>query len=266
MKTCFFATAFCAALLTVSCGGILSGNEAFYVLELPELPPAWKSAMGEASWRIQWFDGDGRKRTATLSGNDRAEVVLPGAFANPVVALPFWPKKGIAPGTFRPAGAIFPFDVSGGRLVLSWHGGVDATFFLELIQAANEIFAEGEGAASNQAALRLPWNFDWPRFRRLFSDASLNAEIRADPWLANWRGIADRTMRSGFDRRRIVPEARSALELPLGSGFWIGTSPFAAPLFFEGKPVFPVRPAADTWVSADGALRASAEAWIWVEF
>jgi len=257
-----------AMLLAVSCGDMLLPGSSSYAAELPPVPCAWEAILGEPRWRLEWFDGEGRKRAAEVSER-RAEISLPGDFASAVLAFPFWPEKGIAPGAFRPAGAIFPFDVSGGRIALSWRGGVDAAFFMELARAAAQV-AAGERPPSGSAALRLPWNFDWPRFRGLFGDgpqgASTNAEVRADPWLANWRSIADRTAQSGFDRRRLVPEARSALELPLGPGPWIGASPFAAPLAFEASPAFPVRAEAESWASAEGLLRAGAYAWMWREF
>jgi len=264
MRTYFFAVALCASLLSVSCGEIFPGNASGQVPELPNPPGYWIAILGDPHWRIEWFDPEGRKRSAVLSGTDVPTIFLPATMATPVLALPFWPEKGIPPGVFRPAGAIFPFDVSGNRLVLSWRGGVEAVFFLELARAA----AGGLSPAGN-AATRLPWNFNWPRFRRLFDDPALNARIRDDPWLADWPGIAERTMISGFDRRRLVPEARTAMELPLGRGPWIGTSPFAGPLVFEAGPAFPVRAAtkaADAWASPEGLLRASAEAWIWREF
>ena len=237
-------------------------------LELPELPGAWEAALGPPSWRIEWFDGEGLRQAAVLPEAGGLEISMPGTMSSPVLALPFWPEKGIPHGVFRPAGAIFPFDAPGGRLALSWRGGVDATLFIELARAAGEAGSQGEGPPpSGAAALRLPWNFDWPRFRELFEEEGpLAAEVRDDPWLADWRGIAERTWQSGFDRRRIVPEPRGELELPLGPGPWIGASPFAAPLVFEEGPVFPVGAAADTWVSAEGLLRASEEAWIWREF
>jgi hypothetical protein len=181
---------------------------------------------------------------------------------------------GINPGVFRPAGAIFPFDTSGGTIHLSWQGGVEAAFFWELARhsgGAETEEVEPEPDDPNQAVStaraavsRLPWNFNWPRFRRLFSDEAVNADFRADPWLADWPTIAERTVTSGFDRRRLVPEARGSLQVPVNPGPWVGTSPFATPLHFEGVPVFPVRPAVDTWVSADGLLRCNSDAWIFV--
>ena len=263
MKTYFSVIILCALFFSVSCEGILPANGSRYTPKLPDLPHAWKSLLGNPHWQIEWFDVEGRKRTAILSGGDSLEIFLPGTLASPVFALPFWPEKDIVPGVFRPAGAIFPFDVSDGRLVLSWQGGVDAVFFMELARAAN-----GGLSPSGSAALRLPWNFNWPRFRRLFDDPTLNDQVRADPWLADWPDIAERTLRSGFDRRRLVPETRTDLELPLAQGPWIGASPFAAPLVFEAGPVFPVRAAtsADTWVSAGGVLRANLASWVWREF
>jgi len=269
MKIYFSAVFLFAWLFSVSCGGASLAGDSRYILELPSLPQAWEAILGEPYWRLEWFDADGRKRSALLSGEGGLEIALPGTMANPVLALPFWPGKGIGPGVFMPAGAVFPFDVSGKRLVLSWQGGVDANLFMELARSAN-----GGLAPSGNAALRLPWNFNWPRFRRLFEDPALNDEVRADPWLADWPDIAARTLQSGFDRRRLVPEARSGLEIPLGRGPWIGTSPFAAPMAFDANPVFQVRAspraldgaAADTWVSAEGLLRVNTEAWLWREF
>jgi hypothetical protein len=189
----------------------------------------------------------------SIRENVHTDIAIPLNFASAVSARPFWPDKGLVPGIFRSAGAIYPFDASGNSLVLSWKGGVDANLFWELVQAS-----------SDRAPLRLPQNFDWPRFRLLFDDPALNDDIRADPWLADWQGIAEKIVQSGFDRRRLVPEPRVSLKVPVSGGTWIGTSPFAPPLFFEGYPVFPVRQSSDTWVSAKGILRCNKEAWILV--
>jgi len=269
MKMHFSIVVLLAWLLSVSCEGVFLAGGSRYVLDLPNLPYAWETMLGNSHWRIEWFDGEGKKQSAVLSGKGGLEISLPGTLANPVLALPFWPEKGIAPGVFKPAGAIFPFDVSGGRIVLSWQGGVDATLFMELARSVSN-----DPQPSGNAALRLPWNFNWPRFRRLFEDPALNEEVRADPWLADWPDIAARTVQSGFDRRRLVPEARDGLEIPLGGGPWIGTSPFAASMFFDANPVFPVRASpsavteatADTWVSAEGLLRINTQTWVWREF
>jgi len=205
----------------------------------------------------------------TVRGNGVWNISLPQTWASAVTAYPFWPEKGLGPGIFKPAGAIFPYDASGKRLILSWQGGVDAALYWELAKACGGApvgEAESEEESSERAAVaRLPVNFNWPRFRRLFDDSSLNAEVRADPWLADWAGIAAKIVQSGFDKRRLVPEARGDLTVPVGPGPWIGASPFAAPLIFEKTPVFSVRPAADTWVSGEGILRCNSETWILIK-
>ena len=224
-----------------------------YVVRMPELPPAWEALLGEPHWQVEWLNGEGRKEAATVKGNGGMAISLPPTWVSAVSAAPFWPDTGLGPGIFKPAGAIFPFDASGNNLALSWQGGVDANLYWEFIAASG-----GEG----QNPLRLPWNFNWPRFRLLFDDPTLNADVRADPWLADWGVIAAKIVQSGFDKRRLVPEARSDMEIPVNPGPWIGASPFAAPLLFEAVPVFPVRSTADTWVSAGGILRCNTKTWI----
>ena len=241
----------CAGFVLHGCGESLADSR--YILEMPGLPPAWEVLLGSPYWRVEWLNSEGRAETAIVRGNGGAAVSLPATWVSAVSAAPFWPDRGLGPGIFRPAGAIFPFDVSGKSLVLSWQGGVDANLYWELAAACGE---------AGQNSVRLPWNFNWPRFRRLFAGPTLNADVRADPWLADWSGIAAKIVQSGFDKRRLVPEARSDMEIPVNPGPWIGTSPFAAPLLFEAVPVFPVRPAADTWVSAGGILRCNTETWI----
>jgi len=251
MKSSFFTFIFCAGFILHGCGESLVDSR--YVLAMPGLPPAWEALLGSPYWRVEWLNSEGRKETATVRGGGSVALSLPPTWVSPVSAAPFWPDRGLGPGVFRPAGAIFPYDVSGNRLTLSWQGGVDANLYWELIAAYGE---------AGQESVRLPWNFNWPRFRLLFKDPTLNAEVRDDPWLADWSGIAAKMVQSGFDKRRLVPEARSAMEIPVSPGPWIGASPFAAPLLFEAAPSFPVRPTADTWVSAEGILRCNTKAWI----
>jgi hypothetical protein len=195
----------------------------------------------------------------TVQGKGGWTISLPQTWVSAVSAFPFWPEKGLGSGIFKPAGAIFPYDSSGGNLVLSWQGGVDAVLYWEMAKVCG-----GTGQESAEKT-RLPMNFNWPRFRRLFDDPSVNAEVRADPWLADWVGIAAKVVNSGFDKRRLVPEARSALEVQVGLGPWVGVSPFATPLFFETTPIFHVRPTSDTWVSKEGILRCNSKTWILIK-
>jgi hypothetical protein len=147
---------------------------------------------------------------------------------------------------------LFPYDVEEGRLRLSWEAGVDAVFYWELI-FANE---------DNHS--RIPANFDWLRFRELFKAETTNEDVREDPWLVDWRSVAERTVIGTFDRRRLVPEAITAKTIPIPAGIWFGTSPFAEPLLFEeGEPAaFPVRPGVNVWISTEGILRVSGDVWV----
>ncbi|MDR2575276.1 MAG: hypothetical protein LBC52_02415 [Treponema sp.] len=264
MKTYFLAVLYCVGLFLNSCGEGLTDSS--FALELPALPQAWEAVLGSPCWRIEWINEDGRKETMTVKGKGGWNISLPQTWVSAVSAFPFWPEKGLGPEIFKPAGAIFPYDASGGNLVLSWQGGVEAVLYWEMVKVCVGTGQESVEESSERTAVsRLPMNFNWPRFRRLFDDPSLNADVRADPWLADWAGIAAKIVKSGFDKRRLVPEARSALEVQVGLGPWIGASPFAGPLIFETTPVFSVRPTADTWVSREGVLRCNSEAWIFIK-
>jgi hypothetical protein len=225
----------------------------------PELPPAWTEILGPPSWRIEWISPQGSREmreTASPQGIP-GKIQLPVSGASPVLAWPFWPALNILPGDFRPAGAIFPFDVSDDRIFLSWEGGVAAFFFHALAEAA------GPGGAAS----RRPENFNWPRFRELFQDQSLKESFRADPWTADWKLVARDTVEGGFEKRRLVSVSRDELTVPVHPGPWINSSPFPPPLFFgKSPPVFPVRPGTvpDTGYSAAGILRCAGNSWIYL--
>jgi hypothetical protein len=238
-----------AVLLLSGCNDVIVSR---YALTLPELPPVWDVFPGPPHWKIEWLDPDGAPQTAEIRSDERLDVALPHTWASAVTAWPYWPELSVHPGIFKPAGALFPLDVSGDSLLLSWKGGIDAILYRELGTASTVT------PAANTGVPRLPWHFNWPRFRELYDDPTVNADFRGDPWLADWPGIAARIWQSGFDKRRLVPYARQEVQVPVGPGPWIGVSPFAAPLFFDGVPVFPVRAGdtgVDIWVSAEGILR-----------
>ncbi|MDR2435096.1 MAG: hypothetical protein LBD47_11090 [Treponema sp.] len=264
MKTYGFVLIVCAALFPAGCDSGGGGEGIFpalpsqsgYTLQFPAVPPAW-SLLGSPSWRLEWLSPAGEKETATIRDGKRPEISLPETWTSPVIAWPHWPDKGIGPGVFKPAGALFPFDVSGGNMALSWRGGVDAVLYWELAAADTD--------AARAAVPRLPQNFNWPRFRDLFTEeGGINADVLGDPWLADWASIAAKIVQSGFDKRRLTPEARKELPVPAGPGPWIGVSPFSEPLLFEGQPVFRVRETPDTWVSAEGLLRCTQKTWIFL--
>jgi hypothetical protein len=237
------------------------------VPETPEFPPLWKEVFGVPRWRLEWIGLEGRREVREIADGERTEITVIPEWPSPVLACPLVPGRNIRAGVLKPAGGIFPFDAAGGRLRLTWQGGVDASFYREL--AAAFLQAHQDTAdLSLSTARRRPQYFDWPRFRRLFTDGVLSDKAAlGDPWLADWPYIAQRTVQSGFDNRRIKVLARTNLSVPVHPGPWAGTSPFAAPLFSEeGTPViFPVRQEPDTWYSAGGAIRCSQEGWILLE-
>jgi hypothetical protein len=230
-------------------------REAFptrYSLELPQVPETWVSLLGKPWWRIEWVTSGGERRKCDIAPWGQIEIEPPLTWTNAVIAWPWWPEHSLIPGFFRPAGCLFPYDTGSGTLRLSWEAGPDAVFYWEMA------YANGGNA------LRVPSNFDWPRFRELFKTDALNEAVRNDPWLANWRYIAEKTVESGFDRRRLVPEASVSLNIPVSGGPWYGTSPFSEPLSFSRgeNPLFPVRPGVNVWVSSEGILRCNGKAWV----
>jgi hypothetical protein len=157
----------------------------------------------------------------------------------------------------RPAGALFPWDVSGDSLNLSWKTGIDANFWKEL--------AGKSDLQKNSGTPRRPWLFDWPRFRELFEEEIVSSEIISDPWLADWEYIAQKTVESGFDRRRIKAQSKTKITVPLHDAIWAGSSPFAELIgVSESALVFMAGETPETWVSAVGKLRITKGAWVFI--
>jgi len=252
MKILFFkhAAVVLACMLLVSCFEATSR----YMAVPPRPPQSWLMLLGEPHWCIEWLDSSGQKQMADILPGQSIEIEVPAAWANPVSARPFWPEKNLPVGFFRPAGAIFPFDVSGGIIKLSWEAGPEAVFYMELAHANKE----------NNA--KIPANFDWPRFRSLLKGETINQAVREDPWLVDWRYVAEKTISANFDQRRLVPESAESLSIAVSPGPWYGTSPFSKPLYFvEGEtPIFKVRPGINLWFSEQGILRVNGKTWVLV--
>ncbi|MDR2658880.1 MAG: hypothetical protein LBC27_02665 [Spirochaetaceae bacterium] len=227
-----------------------------YHVKLPNLPETWRGVLGEASWHIEWVGEGGVINSAeTAAGNETPVITIIQGWTTPVTAWPYWPEKNIRRGIIKPAGALFPLDTSGGTLKLSWNGGVDAVFFWELAAYDNE--------------KRLPYNFNWPRFRELFTNANLPEDVLRDPWLANWKEIAAKTASSGFDRRRISGEKRSNYNINIpANGPWIGVSPFAAAADWrKGETaVVKLNGQTETYFCPAGILRCSSATSIWIDY
>jgi hypothetical protein len=255
MKTLYFKLTLVPVLI-LWLAGCREAFPARYGLELPQVPETLVALLGEPLWRIEWVSSDGEMRKRDIARGERIEIDPPVTWTNAVLAWPWWPESGLIPGFFRPAGGLFPYDTGGGTLHLSWEAGPDAVFYWEMA------YANGGNAK------RIPANFDWPGFRELFKADVINGKVKNDPWLADWRYIAEKTVESGFDRRRLVPESSESVNIPVPGGPWYGTSPFADPLSFErgAIPLFPVRPGVNVWVSGEGILRCNGKAWVLTPF
>ena len=250
MKNFYFilTTVFVSALQLVCCGDLCPSR---YTLELPKPPEFWVSLLGEPRWQVEWTAPNGEIRTADMESGANLEVEIPNNWVNPIIARPYWSQHGINPGVFMPAGALFPFDTEKDAIRLSWQAGHDVVFYREL------------ALAYDQKPVKIPANFDWTRFRELFQSDSLSEEVRKDPWLVNWRSVAEKTISGNFDKRRLVPEKTEPKKIPVLSGLWYGTSPFAEPLSFKnGEAVFPVRPGVNVWVSSEGILQVNGNTWM----
>jgi hypothetical protein len=225
-----------------------------YHVELPSIPPAWSSLLGSPHWQLAWIDPEGRRQTSLFDETQVPAIQILGEWTNPVIAYPFWPRRGIRPGVMAPAGGLFPFDAAGNRICLSWPGGIEATLYLEL-------------AAQNGKVPRQPQYFNWTRFRELLESPHIHETLRKDPWSADWKAIALKICQSGFDPRRLIPSPRKNMQVPVNHrGPWIGTSPFADPLYQEtGKALqIPVGEQPDTYLSSAGILRCTKDAWIFL--
>jgi hypothetical protein len=248
MKNIHFllTTVLLSALQLARCGDICPSK---YTLELPTPPEAWVSLLGEPCWQVEWIGADGESRRAELKSGENLEVEIPITWANPIIARPYWSNQNLSPGIFMPAGALFPFDAEKNTIRLTWEAGHDAVFYMEL--------ASFDGKKDT----KIPANFDWPRFRELFKSGGLSEEVCKDPWLIDWKSVAEKTMSGNFDRRRLVPEKTEPRFIGT-LGVWYGTSPFAQPLIIEsGEDAFPVRPGVNTWFSSDSVLMVNGNTW-----
>jgi hypothetical protein len=226
-----------------------------YRIKFPDLPESWLEVLGEANWHTEWIGKDGNLHSAEVEPEGLAYAGLAQEWASPVSAWPYWPDKGIRYGVMKPSGAIFPLDVSGGSIQLTWSGGIDAIFFREL--------------AALNSEKRLPHNFNWVRFRELFSGGVLSEDILLDPWLADWKEIAAKTVLSGFDRRRIISQKRTSISLTVpASGPWTGTSPFMRTGDWQKGETITLKAGAvvDSYFCPEGILHYSPDAWTWVKY
>ncbi|MDR2702049.1 MAG: hypothetical protein LBB72_06440 [Spirochaetaceae bacterium] len=205
--------------LSVSCGPSPLPEQ--YQVKLPAAPSLWKELLGEPHWRLEWYDPSGKLHSTRFAGQGAAnagKIAVLTQWPSAVLAWPYWPEKALAPGMFYPAGALYPFDVRGESIVLSWTRGVDAYFYREM-----------DKLRSLNQSNRTPEHFDWERFRSLLREEAPE-DLRADPWLADWKDIAEKTVSSGFRKSLIKAEKRIVIRTTLPhNGPWIWSSPFKPP-------------------------------------
>ncbi|MDR0669573.1 MAG: hypothetical protein LBF95_05785 [Treponema sp.] len=251
---------FCAVLAFLGGCDPDGSGESLFRLELPPLPQSWMELLGSPRWLVRYYGHDGGEIFLDVEG-EGAELSLSPSRVSSVIAWPYWPLRHLEPGDFRPAGAILPYGAlfggdSPGRIPLSWQGGVEAWFFEALSRAA---LTRANGTADSGNPRR-PEYFDWPAFRFLFSDPAVSAEFRADPWLADWDAIAEKTVRSGFRKRWLGVVETLDLSIPALPGPWISPSPFVPP----AADTLKVRggSTAQAWYSAAGILHCAGTSWI----
>jgi hypothetical protein len=229
-----------------------------YVLEFPGIPESWAEVLGTPSWKVEWHNRNGNRESAVVEGDAGITIPVFSEWPGPVTAWPFWPDRGIDPGMFRPAGALYPFDVSGGVLRISWHGGADAGFY----RAMEEERARKENAdPRRQAAF-----FDWPRFRAFFASGA-PAELREDPWLTDWKEAAEKTINSGFRTSYLKARKQTVMEVLIPhDGPWLSSSAFreAENWTAGSSESLALSTEAELWVCPGGLLFLSQNAKLWV--
>jgi hypothetical protein len=94
----------------------------------------------------------------------------------------------------------------------------------------------------------------------------ITPDIRENPWLANWKDIAKKTVESGFNHRRIRAETRNKIAIYCPANLWIASSPFIEPIqvFPEEPLVLYTKEIPETWISSSGFLRCQSAAWIFI--
>ncbi|WP_132779311.1 hypothetical protein [Treponema sp. J25] len=203
---------------------LVSNQEKTLEIAFPLLPAAWQETLGNAAWCVQWMNREGKRESLSFPvGTATATIPWDFSWGTPLWAYPYWPDRSIPAGMVHPAGAIFPLELelSSGRIVLSWPGGVAATLYEALLRY-------GMGVSYR------PECFNWPRFCELLSEY-LSGGVIGDPWNVDWEAVAQKTVRSGFTSRYLkeAPSERRALSLPpdVPPARWVSDSPFGLSLF-----------------------------------
>ncbi len=254
-----FVLLLCCIALFGACG---HSYNAPYCVSFPTLPETWTEILGEPRWKLEWVNAEGMRESFNAAAGERPSVEICQEWASPITAYPYWDGSNggpaLAPGVMRPAGTVFPWGASleNGVITLSWIGGVEAAFYMELARAAE---LSGETA-------RHPRCFDWRRFRELLESDDVDEEARKDLWRVDWASVADKTVAHSFDRRRIKIAKSETASVP-AEGTWIGASPFADPITAtDGVLTVSVGTSVDTYVSKNAVLKVTKDVYFFSDF
>ena len=227
-----------------------------YQIQLPPLPLTCMEVLGQPRWRLEWYDSRGRLQHREVTANN-AEIGILLEWPSAVLAWPYWPEKRLSAGYFYPAGAIYPLDSSGDTIILSWRAGPEAYFYREL-----------DNVRSQNPSNRFPEYFDWKRFRTVLREDAPE-DLRADPWLADWKNIAESTVRSGFRSTLLRADTRTDTEVSIPhAGPWFGASVFSPiRLWEEGALIMlPLSSRPEVLVCPGGILTISELNRLWMPF
>ncbi|MDR2900840.1 MAG: hypothetical protein LBV20_04920 [Treponema sp.] len=222
-----------------------------YEVILPEIPPHWQSVLGTPQWRVKWVDADGNWQNTEAQQTRIFSLEICTTQITPVIAYPYWPEKNIYPGTFYPAGAMFPLDAADNTINLDWRGGAESQLYLYLARFNNE-------------ENRRPEHFDWQRFRAFLRTENEDKKVKADPWHVDWEAVAKKIAASGFRSSYIALKDYSEISVTIPeSALWISPSPFD-----EGKQwkagetvVLQAAESVSRYVSAKGTMLFTHKTW-----
>lgn len=204
----FLAAAWLAAACLAAASCSWFSGTARVAVRLPEPPEHWRRAFPELEFLLVAPSGES----------------IPGGLRLP--KEPNWPVQAVplARGArLRPAGALWPWDLDGQTLVLTWEHGPAAEVFAALVREGVDVTAlDGE--------------------RLLEQMAARGGE---DPWVLDLSHLASRLAVGEFRVTDLRALPRRDLQLQLPPGGWLLDSPFrpalqaddAGPLRLLGVPL-----------------------------
>jgi hypothetical protein len=186
------------------------------ILRFPENPPAWRGA-GNPRYELAYRDAAGSKIRLDSGPGDGIPITLERGRDQAFLAYPYMADY-LWPGVLKPAGAVYPGELAGDELALTWEGGLGAS-------AARSL--EGSGYPIGTV--------DW---RRIAAEAKKRV---GDPWAIGFRPIAAALLNGSFGMATLKPDALLPVRVPLSArsrdgatgetgtreASWAADSPFA---------------------------------------